>query len=54
MQGDKIRWWPIYSSDLEDEPVGRIQLSMDYSSIPVEIVILSMVPLQKLWYMTVS
>ncbi|XP_050153020.1 uncharacterized protein LOC126627270 isoform X2 [Malus sylvestris] len=34
--GDKIRWWPIYSSDLEDEPVGRIQLSMDYSSIPVE------------------
>ncbi|KAM1181934.1 hypothetical protein ACFX19_000492 [Malus domestica] len=36
LSGDKIRWWPIYSSDLEDEPVGRIQLSMDYSSIPVE------------------
>ncbi|KAM1052918.1 hypothetical protein ACFX2J_000488 [Malus domestica] len=36
LSGDKIRWWPIYSSDLEDEPVVRIQLSMDYSSIPVE------------------
>ncbi|KAI5324766.1 hypothetical protein L3X38_033839 [Prunus dulcis] len=34
--GDKIRWWPIYSSDLDDEPVGRIQLSMKYSSSPDE------------------
>ncbi|BBH05756.1 hypothetical protein Prudu_017240 [Prunus dulcis] len=34
--GDKIRCWPIYSSDLDDEPVGRIQLSMKYSSSPDE------------------
>ncbi|CAL9001820.1 unnamed protein product [Prunus brigantina] len=34
--GDKIRWWPIYSGDLDDEPVGRIQLSMKYSSSPDE------------------
>lgn len=47
MQGDKIRWWPIYSSDLEDEPVGRIQLSMDYSSSPVENSNLKVVNIQR-------
>ncbi|XP_004289523.1 PREDICTED: uncharacterized protein LOC101309103 [Fragaria vesca subsp. vesca] len=31
--GDKLRWWPIYT-DLELEPVGRIQLCMEYSTNP--------------------
>ncbi|KAM5577095.1 hypothetical protein ABKV19_007774 [Rosa sericea] len=33
--GDKLRWWPIYT-DLELEPVGRIQLCMEYSKNPDE------------------
>lgn len=35
MQGDKLQWWPIYT-DLELEPVGRIQLCMEYSTTPDE------------------
>lgn len=30
MQGDKLRWYPIYV-DPESEPVGRIQLRINYS-----------------------
>ncbi|XP_062011137.1 uncharacterized protein LOC133727557 [Rosa rugosa] len=33
--GDKLRWCPIYT-DLELEPVGRIQLCMEYSTNPDE------------------
>ncbi|XP_050385158.1 uncharacterized protein LOC126801747 [Argentina anserina] len=32
---DKLRWWPLYT-DLELEPVGKIQLCMEYSTNPDE------------------
>lgn len=35
MQGNKLRWWPIYHEP-EHEVVGRVQLSIRYSNTPVE------------------